>query len=133
MVAKLLFVEQHSDRARALFRNAGRGRDHLVAPTLLAYEISSVIRKRMRRDRVPLSTAIQLFARFEALPIIPLAPPGMHRQALQLAESLGIAVFDAHYVALSQSLSCDLWVADEALLRGLQGRLPSVRWIGAYP
>jgi predicted nucleic acid-binding protein len=35
-------------------------------------------------------------------------------------------------VALAQHLGCDLWTADQRILRAVGGRLPFVRYVGDY-
>ncbi|HZU76423.1 MAG TPA: hypothetical protein VFA70_06635 [Dehalococcoidia bacterium] len=77
--------------------------------------------------------ATRILDRFETLPISVSAPPGLHHQALRLAETYGIGMFGTHYIALAREPGCDLSVAGEHLLRALAGRTPFVRWIGDYP
>ena len=60
-------------------------------------------------------------------------PPGIHERALTLAAIYGLpAIYDAHYVALTERLGCPLWTADRTLVNTLGGKLPFIRWIGDY-
>ena len=58
-------------------------------------------------------------------------PPHLHRRALELASRFGQgAAYDAHYLALAETLGCELWTADEKFFRAARGEATSVRWIG---
>ena len=132
VVAKILFPERFTDRASALFNDAADARERIAAPYLLAVEITNVIRKRMRSDRLSLETAAALLNEYLNLPITQVELPGCHHLALELSAAHSLGVHDAHFVALAQFLRCDLWVDDTHLLRAVAGRLPFVKWIGDY-
>ena len=58
-------------------------------------------------------------------------PPGLHRRALELASLLQQgAAYDSHYLALAETLNCELWTADERFHRSASQAARSVRWIG---
>src|SRR5438067_2131561 len=130
VVSKLIFPEPLAEQAFALFDTSQRTGEVIAAPFLLPVELTNLIRKRMRRDRLPLSAASMRLAQVLALPFDLLEPPDLHQRALELCEEHSLGGHDAHYVALAQMLSCDLWVDEGHLLRAVQGRLPFVRWIG---
>ena len=57
--------------------------------------------------------------------------PNLHRRALELASRLKQgAVYDAHYLALAESLGCELWTADQRFYRAVSSSVDNVRWIG---
>lgn len=57
----------------------------------------------------------------------------LHGRALELAHELQQgAVYDAHYLALSESLDCELWTADEKFFRAASPMAENVRWIGEF-
>ena len=61
-------------------------------------------------------------------------PPGLHVRALQLASQLSQnAAYDAHYLALAESLGCELWTADERFYRAASPSIANVRWLGEFP
>jgi predicted nucleic acid-binding protein len=132
VVLKLLFEEDLSDKATALFADARTSGDRITAPHLLVAEVANVIRGRMRREGLTLSAATAIFDDFLALPIELLGGLQIYRRALELTERHSITAFDAQYVALAESLGCELWVDDGRLLRAVRGRLAYVRWIGDY-
>lgn len=128
----LLFPEQHSDRAIALFDDAGRNLISLVAPYLLLVEVTNSIRRHMRRERLSLSYAMTLLDSFLNQPVDLLEDRDLHRQALALTERFSLGAYDAHYVALAGTVGCDLWTADQRIMRALGGQLAFARWIGDY-
>jgi predicted nucleic acid-binding protein len=101
-------AERFSRSARALFADSERAGDDIVAPSLLWFEMTDAIRKRLRRDRLTLEDGLRLLADFELLPITRVDPLGLHREALRLTQSYSLGGQDAHYVALAQILGCDL-------------------------
>lgn len=127
IVVKLFFPETHSAQTEALFRDADRRSDHLIAPPLLPYELTNVVRKRMLRDGLTHRQASAILSDFFALPIAVLDPPRLHFRAFDLSVAHMLSVYDAHYAALADMLGVDLWVGDERLLHAAQGRLPFVR------
>ncbi|MGA2404943.1 MAG: type II toxin-antitoxin system VapC family toxin [Syntrophobacteraceae bacterium] len=56
----------------------------------------------------------------------------LHRKALLLANSCGLkSAYDAHYLALAQSLGTDFWTADRRLANDVAEMFPWVRFLGA--
>ncbi len=132
---KWLLNEERSDRARALYSAALFTGEQFVAPSLLPLEVTNILRQRMRaRDGISLTEAARQLEVFLALPIEFHNPVRLHHQALVLADALGLpATHDAHYLALAEHLSCELWTDDQRLLRQVGRSLPFVRWIGDHP
>ena len=60
-------------------------------------------------------------------------PPNLHPRALELASRLKQgAVYDVYYLALAESLGCELWTADQGLYRVASSGVGNVRWIGDF-
>lgn len=129
---KLLWPEEHGAQAEALFDDADRFGWTLIAPVVLPVEITNLIRRRMRAARLPLDRALAALDDFLIQPIDLFGDADLHRGALRLTEAFSLGGHDAHYVALAQRFGCDMWTADERILRAIAGRLPSVRLIGDY-
>lgn len=132
-VGPLLFPEPHTPNAYALLRNVTVRHMRIMAPYLISVEVTNIVRKRMRRDRLTLTEATQRLNNFLALPIESVEPVGLHHRALALTEAYSLGAHDAHYVALAEMYGCDLWVDDERMLRAIGGRLPFVKSIAGYP
>ena len=55
----------------------------------------------------------------------------LHHRALELASRLNHgAAYDSHYLALAETLDCDLWTADQCLQRTTTPLAPTVHWLG---
>jgi predicted nucleic acid-binding protein len=133
VVAKLLFREDDSAKAFDLVEACSQANQPIVAPNLLPFEITNAVRQRMRREGLVLDQARRLLAQFHAVAISFEVTTSIHDLALQFAERLGLAAaYDAHYLAVAQQNSCNLWTADDKLLRSLRGRLPFVRSLAEY-
>jgi hypothetical protein len=60
-----------------------------------------------------------------------LEPLQLHSRALELAGRLGQgATHDSHYLALAETLECDLWTADQRFRRAAGASVTRVRSIG---
>jgi predicted nucleic acid-binding protein len=133
VAAKWILDEEHSEQARALYDACVLARELIVAPPLLATEVTNILRQRMRREALSLADALRLSAQFRSFPIGVREPATMYEQVLILADAYELpAAYDAHYVALAQILGCNLWTNDRRLLNLLGGRLTFVRPIGDY-
>ncbi|HUX86736.1 MAG TPA: type II toxin-antitoxin system VapC family toxin [Chloroflexota bacterium] len=139
VAAKWLFAEEHSERARALYRRASIAAERMIAPPLLPIEVTNIVRQRMRSAKPPdqgllsLNEAREALALLESFPIEISAPNQLCRQAFEIAVAHGLpAVYDAQYIALAELLDCALWTADQNLVNAVKGKLSFVHWIGNY-
>ena len=131
---KWLFREPDSDRALQLAADAQAIREGLIAPPLFRFEVTNSIRQRMVREQVSIEDARERIATFLVYPVALFGPDLLHIRALEIADDHNLrATYDAHYVALAELLACDLWTADERMVRELAPTFPFVRWIGDYP
>ena len=134
LAVKWVLAEEHTPQATSLYRATLLAGEPIIAPPLLPIEATNILRQRMRRQP-PLSQddALRLLDQFLSFSVALRNPPGLHRLALKIAADYGLsAAYDAHYVALAQTAGCDLWTADQRLLRELGGRLSFVRAITEY-
>lgn len=97
----LLFSEPLTLKAAALFDDAQRVGDRLVAPYLLPVEVTNSIRRHMRQRRISLDDALGLLDDFLVLPIDLEAAQDLHRRVLRLTQAHSLGGHDAHYVALA--------------------------------
>lgn len=133
IATKWLFTEEHTQDAVDLLTAALAAQERIVAPSLLWIEVANIVRQRMRQAGLTLDQALDLFDRFQEIPVTSHSPSGLSRHALILADRYQLpAVYDAHYIALAQILEADLWTDDRRLVRTLGGKLSFVKWIGDY-
>jgi predicted nucleic acid-binding protein len=81
-----------------------------------------------------LEDALRLMDDVQALPILAMSPPGLHRRAFEIAGQFQVKwIYDAFYVALAEIVGCDLWTADAQLHRDVHAGYPNVRLLSEYP
>jgi predicted nucleic acid-binding protein len=121
-VIKLVTDEPHSDRADELWKAWLEADAEIVAPELLPFEVTSVIRKKVQRGVVtPEDGAVAFDAFWEVLTSVALVPPNrLCARAWELASRYHQPnLYDAYYVALAEQLECALWTADDHLRRAM--------------
>ena len=102
---KWLVREKHSDEAREISRSWASEGIRAAAPYLMPVEVANALHRRVVRGELR-------------------DPSTLHVRALKLASALSQgAVYDSHYLALAQTLDCELWTADEKFFR-MRARLP---------
>lgn len=106
----ILEEEDWAREAEALLGATLRAGEPIVAPPLLPFEITNILRRRQRATTpVSLERVLLLLEEFLRLPIALHNSPGMHRRALLLADAYGLpAAYDAHYLALAEQFDCVL-------------------------
>ena len=134
VATKWILPEEYSEQADALSTGSILAGEPVIAPSLLPIEVTNILRQRIRGEQhISLAEATELLERCLAIHVSSASAPGLHREALELADWYQFAaVYDADYVALAQILRCELWTDDRRLLRTLRGKLDFVKWIGDF-
>lgn len=102
------------------------------APTLLFYEVTNALHQYQRHGLLTGESARLAQAAALDLPIELFGSIGLHRRALELAQSLSLpATYDPHYLAVAEDLQAELWTADRRLLRAVGSSLSWVRQAGS--
>ena len=127
VVAKWLFTESDSDKARDLLEGLNKGQLALIAPELLAVEIGSMLWKRVLREGVSLNDATAQYGRFKRVRLGLVGIRGLVDAALQIALRQRHPIYDCLYLALALEAGCDLITADEKLHRAFSPNFPQVR------
>ena len=93
----------------------------LVAPTLLYYEVANSLYQYQKRGEINADVIRRVFDTALALPFTLIGDTSLHQRAIVLAATYRLpAVYDAHYVALSERLGIELWTTDARLVNALQ-------------
>lgn len=133
IVVALVTPEVQSERALALWVEWMRGNVDVVAPTLLRYEVTSALRRKVVRGMMSLQDARRSLEEALSLSIELRDPPDLSLRAFDLAARFDHpAAYDAHYLALAEMLEGEFWTADERLHNAIQEDFPNIRWLGDY-
>ncbi|HUI40448.1 MAG TPA: type II toxin-antitoxin system VapC family toxin [Terriglobia bacterium] len=132
VVAKWLFREPDFAIARRVLERWTVGSLNLRAPEILAAEAAACIWKRVIREGLPESQALELYTRFwEYAPTLdPIAD--LVEPALALAIRHRHPIYDCLYVALAVKTGSELLTADERVYRVFQPVTGSVRLLSNW-
>ena len=130
---KWLVEEENSDRATALARLWDNEGSQLAAPPLMPFEVANALHRRVLRGELTVGVAADLMQDLMSLGVAFHATPNLHSRALELASQLKQgAAYDAHYLALAESLGCEVWTADQRFHRAASSGVDNVRWLGEF-
>src|SRR5579871_6327346 len=132
---KWVLYESDTPKAQALLDEWNEKAVKIFAPSLLIYEVTNALYKKMRKGeidpaRVQESMNAMTFVgiSFEFSPNFSLS-----KQDVKHASRFGLpATYDAHYLALAERRGCELWTADIRLWNSIRGKLAWVRWLDEY-
>lgn len=133
IVVKIVSPEELRPQALALWQRwLDEGRE-VVAPRLLSYEVTAVLRRKVVRGLLALAEARGALEAALALPIMLFDQPGLSQQAFELATRLNRpTAYDSHYLALAEHLDCHFWTADERLYNATKNQFSHIRWLGDF-
>ena len=130
---KWLVEEEDSDKAHAILQSWESQDIIPTAPHLMPVEVTNALHRRVVRGEMSLTVAANLIKSLLSSKLELREGLDLHGRALELASQLRQgAVYDAHYLALSETLDCELWTADEKFFRGASPVAQNVRWIGEF-
>ncbi len=130
---KWLVREEHTDKALAILREWHDEEVTPAAPHLLPFEVSNALHKRVTRGELSIEGAVDLIGNLLTSQIELHQPWNLHGKALEMASRFGqAAAYDAHYLALAESLGCELWTADEKFCQSVAEDDGRVHWIGEF-
>ena len=133
LAVKWLVEEEDSGKAHAVLQSWVAQGVTRIAPYLMPFEVANALHRRVIRGELNVDTSSRLIARLLESHIELHQPPGLHARALQIASELKQgAAYDAHYLALAESVDCELWTADERFYRATSPSVQNVRWIGEF-
>jgi predicted nucleic acid-binding protein len=94
---------------------------HLVAPTLLYYEVANGLYRQQKAGLLRPESAGEALDIALALPVELIGDGDLHRRACELATAYRLpAAYDAHYLAVAERLGVELWTADARLVSAMQ-------------
>jgi predicted nucleic acid-binding protein len=108
---------------------------HVVfnAPTLFRYELISVCRKIVYRQRASVAIARSQLNDLLGIHVKLHFDDELLIRAYEIAEGYNLpTAYDAQYLALAERLSCEFWTLDEHLFNAINNRFPDIRWVGNW-
>ena len=133
LAVKWLVEEDDTDKAHAALQSWVARDIARIAPHLMPFEVANALHRRVVRGELNVGDSTRMMARLLESRLEFHQPPGLHVRALQLASQLKqSAAYDAHYLALAESVGCELWTADERFYRAASSSVGNLRWIGDF-
>ena len=133
LAVKWLVEEDDSDKPHAALQAWAAQGITRIAPYLMPFEVANALHRRVLRGELNVGDSTRMIARLLESSLEVHQPPGLHVRALQFASQLNQnAAYDAHYLALAESVGCELWTADERFYRVTNPGIETVRWIGEF-
>jgi len=103
----------------------------LIAPALLAFEVTSSLRRLVYLGELTPSEGEETFEHFLRIDIRMSSQRGIFPLSWGFAKELKRPrAYDTAYLALAKLRGCDFWTADERLYNAVRHRLAWVRWVG---
>ncbi len=130
IIIKALVPGLHSDKAIELLEKWLFEDISLVAPTLLAFEVTSVLRQEVYLKNLVADEGDAAFHAFLQMPIRYSRRNEVVKLAWQLSKMLNRSrAYDTAYLAVAQLNRCEFWTADKRLYNAAHPTLAWVRWI----
>ena len=131
LAVKWLVEEPNTPQALVLAQSWREDGVSVVAPFFMPVEVTNALFRKALRNLISMEEATSLTASLWDLGIQLTQPRELHQLAIVLAAELQQnAVYDAHYLALAESLDCELWTADRRFHEAASNDFPRVRYIG---
>jgi predicted nucleic acid-binding protein len=102
----------------------------IIAPTLLMYEVSNGIYRYYRAGEITQDEAVNLLVQALNLGINLEGDAQLHQEAVMIAVSASLpAAYDAHYLALAQRFSVNLYTCDRRLFNSVKSSFDWVKFV----
>lgn len=124
---KLFLPEDKSDRAEELWKAWVGDHVEILAPTLVTFEVSSVIRNKVFRDILSEREGGEIISLVRQLEISLIYVDEFLDIAWEIGTILNApTLYDCFYLALAKFLRIPLWTADKKLFQSVQMEFPFV-------
>jgi predicted nucleic acid-binding protein len=131
IIISLVTSETQSQKALELWTKWMQEDTHVVAPSLLNYEITSALRRKVARGIMSYEDARRSLEVFSSLDIEFLDQPDLTLRAYDIAFRFNLpTAYDAFYLAVSEMLECEFLTSDERLYNAVSGSFHNLCWIG---
>lgn len=132
LIIRTLIPGNFSDEAETLLAMWLREGTQLRAPSLLAFEVTSALRRLVAAKALTPALGDEAHRQFVLIPIRLSSRRAIFPLAWRLAKELNRPrAYDTAYLALAQLINTSFWTADERLYNAVRASLPWVQWIGS--
>jgi predicted nucleic acid-binding protein len=133
LILRTLVPGPFTDRALALLGEWRRADALLVAPALIAFEVTSVLRRLVYLREITPSHGERAFDTFRKIEIQLSQQQEILPLAWELAKRLNRPrAYDTAYLACAQLNHCEFWTADEKVYNATKDALDWVKWVGDH-
>lgn len=133
LAIKWVVEEEQSEAAVSLRSLWHRSAELLVAPAIFGPEVTNVLHQRVRRGELGPTDASDALS-YLLSSVAMREPVGLYSRALNLARDFALgSTYDALYLALAEAEGCEMWTADQRLVRAVRPRFPQVRCLAEVP
>ena len=133
VMVKIVVAEDLSDIAVALVKETQEEGLIIIAPFLLEAEVASTLSKKVKDGLITADEAQTALTIFQSISVTFQHFPAIAPRALELANKYNWRyAYDGFYIALAEYSSCELWTADERLVKDVSADFPLVKWLGDY-
>lgn len=130
IILSAFFPDETQPQAQRLVRDHVAGRLHMMAPSLLPYELANAIWLAERRGRINHSQADQILQTIDGLDIEILEVGWA--ELMPFARQYQRTAYDATYLALAHTQQQPLITGDLRLYNAVRADLAWVKWIEDY-
>jgi predicted nucleic acid-binding protein len=118
----------------ALLAHWQQQQQDLIAPALLAFEVTSTLRRLVHLRELTPEEGEEAFRGFLRVRVRLTHRQSLFPLAWRLARQYQRPrAYDTAYLALAQLHQCEFWTADERLYNAVRHDLAWVKWVGEYP
>ena len=97
----------------------------------MPFEVANALHRRVTRGELSVGGVVELIGNLLESKLEFHHSRDLHGMALEFATRFRQgAAYDCHYLALAESLGCDLWTADERFYSAVRDSADRVRWVG---
>ena len=126
-VLKLFLPENKSDQAEKLWKAWVEDHVEIMAPALITFEVSSVIRNKVFRDRLSEREGREIISLLKQIDISLVFTEELLDIAWEIGTILNTSnLYDCFYLALPKLLRIPLWTADKKLFQSGQKEFPFI-------
>jgi len=123
VIVKWFVTEEDSDKAESFLNDLIDEKIEVVIPISLFYELANVLWVR-RLQGLSQAGALSILKDFRRLNLEVVSSPKLVEEAQAFAYRYNISIYDAVFMALSESRACEFITADEKLYRKV-----SLSWV----